>query len=84
MTESIKSNKILVVTDDKGVNHLIIILKWIVLVVGCVFPLSKIPQSLRFYSMKPMSDMINTRKSQPYTTVYNNAINIILSYFFNT
>ena len=47
MTKSIESNTLLEVNDDKGVIHLLINIKCIVLVVYTGFPFIQIPHSTR-------------------------------------
>ena len=81
MKESIDSNRILGVADDKGANKLIINSKCIMIMMSLYSPFKVfyIPQV--FYCVKQMSDIPNIIHRFPHTTISNKEIQLHISQF---
>ena len=77
MKESIDSNRILGVADDKGANKLIINSKCIMIMMSLSSPFKVfyIPQV--FYCVKQMSDILNIIHRFPHTTLSNKEIQLL-------
>ena len=65
------SNKSFELTDDKGVNCLLIKLIYIVIGVESCSPFKNVTHSTSFVFSETIPDMINTRESRPNTTISN-------------